>query len=114
MPKYWLLAVVGPLSVLSLTACAPGVSNSNEEIADEIERSTDAAARLTAACSGCHSAQSGAIASLVGYSEAQMLDRLRTYRDEPDGTTVMHRLARGYSDEEIALISAYLGGREGE
>lgn len=114
MPKYWLLAVAGSLSVLSLTACVPGVSNSSEETADQIEHSTDASARLTAACSGCHSAQSGAIASLVGYSEAQMQDRLRTYRDDPDGTSVMHRLARGYSDEEIAVISAYLDDREGE
>ena len=30
-------------------------------------------------------------------------------QSETDGTTVMHRLMRGYSDEEIELISAYLG-----
>jgi cytochrome c553 len=31
-----------------------------------------------------------------------------TYKSETSGTTVMHRLARGYTDEDIALIAAYL------
>lgn len=30
------------------------------------------------------------------------------YKTEESGTTVMHRLARGYTDEDIALIAAYL------
>ena len=114
MPKPWLSAVAGSLSVLSLTACAPGTSNSSEAFVDQIAGSTDTAARLVAACSGCHSEQAGSIAPLVGYSEPQMQDRLTFYRDDSDGTTVMHRLARGYSDEEIALISAYLGSQESE
>ncbi|KCZ94123.1 c-type cytochrome [Hyphomonas johnsonii] len=33
---------------------------------------------------------------------------MATYKYDPDGTTVMHRLARGYSDEQIAMISDYL------
>lgn len=31
-----------------------------------------------------------------------------TYKTEESGTTVMHRIARGYTDDDIALIAAYL------
>ena len=68
---------------------------------------------LSTACSGCHSDLGGAIASLSTLSEAALIESLIRYKTEADGTTVMHRLARGYSDEEIALIAAYLG-QQGE
>ena len=114
MPKLWLLAWVGPLSFLSLTACNPSTSDLPADSVPQIAASTGAGARLAAACAGCHSSEAGAIASLVGYSEAQLLERLNAYQDETDDTTVMHRLARGYSDEEIALISAYLSETEND
>ena len=112
MPKSSILAWIGPLSLLSLTACNPGASDRSAETVPQIAASTDGGARLAAACAGCHSSEAGAIASLEGYSEAQLVERMNIYRSETDGTTVMHRLARGYSDEDIALISAYLSGAE--
>ena len=36
-----------------------------------------------------------------------MQNRLLAYKTDADGTTVMHRLMRRYSDEEIAALSAY-------
>ena len=71
--------------------------------------STDRAKQLALACSGCHSSEAGAIASLDGYSVDLMEQSLLAYKSDEDGTTVMHRLARGYSDTDIKLISAYLG-----
>lgn len=114
MPKHWLLAWIGPLSLLSLTACGPGTSEPKEDNSLRVAATTDAGARLAAACAGCHSSEPGAIASLVGYTEGRLIERLNTYRTETDGTTVMHRLARGYSEEEIQLVSAYLGQVEDE
>jgi len=32
------------------------------------------------------------------------------YKSDQSGTTVMHRIARGYTQTEIETISAYLGG----
>ena len=114
MPKHWLLAWIGPLSLLSLAACSPGTSEPKEDNSLRVAASTDTGARLAVACAGCHSSKPGAIASLVGYSEDQLIERLNTYRIETDGTTVMHRLARGYSEEEIQLVSAYLGQMESD
>ncbi len=73
------------------------------------ESETSQAAALAAACSGCHSDQSSAIASLENYSENMLLEAFTRYKSEAEGTTVMHRLARGYSDADITAVSAYLG-----
>ncbi len=71
-------------------------------------------ASLALSCTGCHSDTPGAIVSLTAYSEDMLIDALERYRSEADGTTVMHRLARGYTDAEISAISAYLGQTEGD
>ncbi|MEL7031569.1 MAG: hypothetical protein AAGL97_14265 [Pseudomonadota bacterium] len=101
-----------PLSLLGLAACgganAPSGSNTPTPNAAHL----GPGATLALACSGCHSELNGAIASLSAYSETQLQDTLARYKTETDGTTVMHRLARGYSDEDIALVSAYLGHEE--
>ena len=66
-------------------------------------------ALLVAACSSCHLSQdgTGGMAGLTGWTAADMRASLLRYKTEPGGTTVMHRLARGYSDSEIDLISEY-------
>ncbi|MEO0551519.1 MAG: hypothetical protein AAFZ91_16505 [Pseudomonadota bacterium] len=69
---------------------------------------TGSAAALVMACSGCHSSSSGAIASLDLYETDLLREAMIRYKSETDGTTVMHRIARGYSDEEIDLITAEL------
>ena len=98
----------GSLSLLSLAAC--GSSNGPIQPSEDssVPALTDKGAMLALACTGCHSNQSDAIASLEGYTEATLIARLEQYKSETDGTTVMHRLARGYSDNEIALVSAAL------
>ena len=63
---------------------------------------------LTAACGGCHYSTGEAIPSLDGWTADELQARLMLYKFDADGTSVMHRLMRGYSDEDIASISAYL------
>lgn len=65
---------------------------------------------LVAACSSCHLGEdgTGGMASLAGWSQADMRAALLRYKTEDD-TTVMHRLVRGYSDREIDLISESFG-----
>ena len=74
----------------------------------------DQGAVLSLACSGCHSPAGGAIASLDGRPAAQIREALIQYRTDTDGTTVMHRMMRGYSEADIDAISAYLAGSETE
>ena len=101
------------LSLMGLVAC--GSDPSNDTISEtDIAALTDTGARLALACAGCHSGNSGAIASLSGYDQETLVVRLSDYKSDTTGTTVMHRLARGYSDEEIDLVSAYLAASEAD
>ena len=65
-------------------------------------------------CSGCHSAAGGAITSLEGRTADNLRQALMVYYQDKDGTTVMHRTIRGYSEADIAAISAYLGREASE
>lgn len=106
MSKPTRTGLIAALSSLAVVACAAPTGDSVEgSEGPDLNR----AMTLSVACSGCHSDRLGAIASLASYTQATMQERLTAYKSETTGTTVMHRLARGYSDEEIALISAYLG-----
>lgn len=65
-------------------------------------------ALLSAACSSCHGAGGSAVPAIDGLTEQQLLTALTRYKNG-DGGNVMYRAMRGYNDEEIKLIAAYLG-----
>jgi cytochrome subunit of sulfide dehydrogenase len=97
------------LSLISLAACSgadTGGSPDNEAM--PVMAEFDLGAHLALACSGCHTQANGAIASLTTYSEADLVSAMLRYKSESEGTTVMHRLARGYSESEIEAVSAHL------
>lgn len=78
------------------------------------EKSADAmliaeGAVLTASCSSCHLSREDAMADISGWSTADLSKALTAYKTDVNGSTVMHRLARGYSDVEIDIIANYIG-----
>lgn len=46
---------------------------------------------------------------ISGWTPQALKLSLLDYKTDETGSTVMHRLARGYSEDDIALISEYLG-----
>lgn len=67
---------------------------------------------LALTCSGCHGGEGGAIPDYGVLSRQALEARLLSYKQDASGTTVMHRLMRGYSDDEIAAVSRYLSTPE--
>lgn len=69
------------------------------------------AAMLSNTCAGCHGPEgvSGgpAIPTIAGISEEYFNETMQEYRDDVRPSTVMGRIAKGYSDEEIALMAGY-------
>ena len=63
---------------------------------------------LASACSGCHATGGSAISDLSAWAAADIAASLQAYKSDTGGMTVMHRLARGYSEGEIDLIADYL------
>ena len=111
MPDSRLLGVALFLGLLALSSCGASPASSDDDSVSEFDNKTSRAASLSMTCSGCHSEQSSAVVSLKGYDADAIRESLMRYKSESDGTTVMHRLARGYSDQDIEVIAMYLGDK---
>ena len=68
-------------------------------------------ATLFGACTACHGPggrSPGAIPAIAGLAPEAVGEMLHAYRNGGLEGTVMNRIARGYSDAEIAAIVTYL------
>ena len=104
--------VLAPI-VFLLSACTGPARNAdyNQELDTA---SISQAASLSSVCTGCHGADQSneGIVSLQGYSALRISVLFRKYKNDPNGPTAMHRMARGYSDEEIKMIATYLAKQD--
>lgn len=71
---------------------------------------------LAATCANCHGtdgkAVSGsAVVSLAGMKQDYLSAQMKAFKTGQRPATVMHQLAKGYSDEQIDQISAYFANQ---
>jgi cytochrome subunit of sulfide dehydrogenase len=69
-----------------------------------------AAAYLSANCANCHGTAgraTSALPALAGMSKDGFIKAMTDFRDGKRSATIMHQLAKGYSDEQIALMAEY-------
>lgn len=67
---------------------------------------------LAGPCSGCHGADgqgAGAIPAIKGRPASLLLDQLKGFRDGTLSATVMGRLAKGYSDDQLNALAGHFG-----
>ena len=63
---------------------------------------------VAAACTGCHrSGGDPALPQLAGHSANDIFAAMDAFRTGKRPATVMDRIAKGYSDDEIAAIAAW-------
>ncbi len=72
---------------------------------------------LSATCANCHGtdgrAEPGsATARLAGLSREYIVSQMQAFRDGTRPATVMHQLAKGYSDAQIESIAAYFANQK--
>ena len=70
------------------------------------------ARNLAATCANCHgtnghAVKGGAIDALAGMEKAKILQKLADYRSGDKPATIMHQIAKGYSEEQLDLIATY-------
>lgn len=74
-----------------------------------------AARDLAASCAQCHGTQGRSVttevAALAGMPKAQIVARMKAFRDGTRQATVMHQLAKGYTDAQIDLIAGYFAAQ---
>ena len=69
---------------------------------------------LASSCSGCHTNDgklTTAIPKIRGLPEAVILQAMQTFRAGQRSATVMDRIAKGFTDEEIKQLAAYFSSQ---
>ena len=65
---------------------------------------------MAAACSNCHGTQGIALdgmESLAGQKKEDLAKKMMDFKTGKKPATVMHRLSKGYSDEQIDQLASY-------
>ncbi|MFN2381887.1 MAG: cytochrome c [Guyparkeria sp.] len=65
-------------------------------------------------CMGCHGFEgkgAGNIPRLAGLPEAVIAGKMLAYKSDGQEGTVMNRIAKGYSDEEIQAVSEFFANQ---
>lgn len=74
---------------------------------------------LAATCAACHgtdgrAAEGSAVPGLAGMPKDQMLVSLRAFRSGERPATIMHQLAKGYSDAQIDQLATWFAAQRRE
>lgn len=67
---------------------------------------------IASTCANCHGPDGrspGPIPTIAGRPESALHAQLTAFKSEtpPPGTTIMNRLAKGYTDEQVAALAKY-------
>jgi len=68
-----------------------------------------------ASCSGCHAsgaAAASAVSRLYGRNADEIMTAMTGFRDGSLPATVMNRIAKGFSDDELRAIAAWLAAQK--
>ena len=74
-----------------------------------------AARSLAATCAACHGTDGRSAApeiiALAGLPREHIASQMRAFRDGARPATIMHQIAKGYSDQQIDLMADYFSRR---
>jgi cytochrome subunit of sulfide dehydrogenase len=101
----------GALMALAISAFASGAEAQQLQPQD--------VAVLAGPCANCHGTDGrtkGPIPSIAGRPAATIQAMLKAYKSDtpPPGTTIMNRLVKGYSDEQIEALAKYFAAIKAE
>ena len=68
-----------------------------------------------AACSGCHPARAGVdttVPRLIGRDAAQIVAAMADFRAGKRPTTIMDRIAKGFTEDEVKAIAAWFAAQK--
>ena len=71
---------------------------------------------MAATCANCHgtfgkSIQGGALPSLAGMQSEYIVEQMQAFKTGTRKATIMHQLAKGYTDQQIKDLAAYFSAQ---
>ncbi|RLJ67484.1 c-type cytochrome [Sulfurisoma sediminicola] len=70
---------------------------------------------MAAACGSCHGTNGksvGGMEALAGYPKDKLVKAVQDFRSGAKPATVMHQLAKGYTDAQIEAIATYYAAQK--
>ena len=71
---------------------------------------------MAATCSSCHGTNGvsagGAIAGLAGLNRDYFIIQMKSFKEGKREATLMHQIAKGYSDAEVAAMADYFAAQK--
>lgn len=72
---------------------------------------------LAATCANCHGTNGQALKgsgmdALAGMEKAKILQKLADFKSGDKPASIMHQIAKGYSDAQLDLIAAYFAAQK--
>jgi cytochrome subunit of sulfide dehydrogenase len=70
---------------------------------------------LAATCANCHGTNgvaTGVMAPLAGLSKDYILGQMKAFKDGTRTATIMHQIAKGYTDEQLQLMAGYFANQK--
>lgn len=81
------------------------------------ETQDQAARGLAANCTGCHGPNGisvGGIPTIAGLDKAYLVTALQEFKAGTRPATVMHQHAKGYTDQEFAMLAEYFSRQKSQ
>jgi cytochrome subunit of sulfide dehydrogenase len=102
-------------SMLLAAACAAGLLS--PVVAAAQDARTLHQKSLAATCANCHgtdgrTAAGAAVPGLAGMPAPYIVEQMKLFKAGTRPATVMHQLAKGYSDTQIEQIAAYFAAQQ--
>ncbi len=72
------------------------------------------ARNLAATCANCHGTNGyarGEMKPLAGLAAEKLITAVADYKSGAQPATIMHQIAKGYTDEQIKLVAAYFAAQ---
>lgn len=63
-------------------------------------------------CSGCHASADAAVPRLIGRNPADIVAAMQAFKSGQVPSTVMERIAKGFSEDEVKAIAAWYGAQK--
>ena len=89
---------------LSITCCAAMAQNEALQVRS-----------MAASCANCHGTNGNAMPGMValaGYERASLVKAMADFKSGARPATIMHQLAKGYSDSQIEQLAGYFAAQK--
>ncbi len=93
------------LAATLIAACAPAAS---------LAQDANLARNLAATCANCHGTYGqarGDMKPLAGLSAEKIIAAVADFKSGAQPATIMHQIAKGYTDEQIRLVAGYFAAQ---